>query len=428
MSAKIKNSNRRHFQKGVRIACFAVIAPFLFVFLFGLARFVFAPYEEGRDQDLLYHPEPVPAEQNAFCHIVPLVQHFETNEISLDLFQVEDGLIAEESVTAAAALAAEHPELFRAFYDLAKYKYCQVPLIEDMPLFEQDLNFSTAISMIDLGKASLCYVECLMREERAEEAADCLLAHARLGQKAHRDSYVLAVGMLASALKSQVLTTVLDNLSRGSFEFDQHQILLKIVERCQDDEGWINMVKGEYMSMKYPLTQLDPFGWGGFPGMYDKSITLQRYEDFWCQTISAFNDPDAVQPDYLDCYPYGKSPTSLGWCRMFLSGNSVGELLICVGIPSISGITDRKWKQSAKADLIRLYVATWEFYEEHGALPETLEQLVPAQTAELPRDPFNEAGGTYGFDPSSQEISSTGHNSNENVLKISLGFLSPPMD
>jgi len=395
--------------------------------------FIAAPEVEVHDEDLLYYPEPVPDEQNAFFHVNSLLQGLESNNISLNSFSWCDGEPSEEGMVIIAELAEENPKLLESFSTLAQYDHYQIPFDEEAPLYSQDIFSSWPISpLISLSGYSLHYIEFLMRAGRLDEATSCLQAHAYFGHMIQKDSYALVSGMIGAAVRGRAVSALQQNLLQGRFEFKQCQVIQDVIDMCLDDDVWAHMFQAEYMFSKEIIEDLDtgaiynddspveklPLMLDKLPGLYSKPRTLQRFGSFYNGMVSACYDPNAEVPEVAVFQGFRM-------VRAFFSGNCVGELLFQIGTPSVASVVKKKWEQDAQAELIKLYVAVWEYYDDNGMLPGDLTQLVPAYISELPRDPFG-TGGSFLYEPESKEIYSAGIDQSEKKLKgltMSLGFV-----
>ncbi len=419
-----QTSEKRKLKKGLKIGCLSVRALFLVLVLVVVARLLIPASDvEVNDADLLYDPEPVPEEQNAFFYINSLVESFDSNNISLGVFELEDELSAEKAVAEVEALDVKQMAVLRAIYDVADYDYYQVPFDKDAPLYAREI--APILPIYSIGQSSLCYIEFLMREGRDDEALECLRTHMRFGQMLQDGAYNLVAGMIGGAVKSQALHMMKHNLSEGRFEFGQRQAIGEIVDICHNDDVWMQMFRGEYASVKESYDDIDmsectgsasifkglPWSLAACPGMYNKSRSLHQFAEYCEELFNAIYDPSVDVPEVV--VP--------GMTRMFFSGNLVGELLFYIGAPSFGAIVDHKWKQDAQADLVKLYVAVWEYYEKNKALPDNLTKLVPEYISELPHDPFGESD-SYLYAPQSKMIFSAGKDDDER-LSILLGFV-----
>jgi len=428
-----KKSKRRRLLK---TGCLSLVVLFLILVLAATAWVFYITSGEPEvvhDEDLVYYPEPVPKEENAYFVLQPIIQNIESNNISLSVFSLCDGP-SEEGIAAVDEFTAKHPELLKAFYATAEYDHFQIPLETGIPFHEQVMDAALPLPVFTLNGYLLHYVEFLIQADRQEEALECIQVHAHLFQLMQKDAYSLVIGMFGKAVQLSGVNCLQQHLSQGTFMREHHQPIREVISFYESNGVWAQMFRSEYSCMKSSIqSMLEEFTLESqsklpllqraqcvlFPVLFNESKTLNRLAGLHRQIIASFSDPGVPFPDVSMEMTFQKMS------RQFISGNLFGELLIYIGMPSLGNLHGVKWRQNTQAELIKLYLVLWDYYEVEGELPDNLTRLVPKYLPELPRDPFG-AGGSFLYEPKSKKISSAGVNQSEARLKnltISLGFV-----
>ena len=422
---------RRGCLRALKVGCLGIIGLFLLLVIAGTAWFFYVTHDVMNDvvvhdEDLVVTFKNVPDEKNGFFVLQPVLENIESNKVDLSVFQLTNRVPTEEAVAAVSSFNLEHPEYLKAFYGAAEYERYRIPIDESVPLYE--LTPSRIIPLYKLSCCSLSYIESLMRADRQEEALLCLKSHTRLGQMTLNDAHEVVTGMIGLATTSDACNLLARHLSEGSFGKELRPEIQALVYNLRENSDYSRMVKAEYSIAKAMCANLSEqidkekirrgipetakvSRFGRY--IYSEPNTLKDFETFYRLLMESCSNPES-QLSF-------QKPSLLS---IFFSGNAVGNMLYYISVPSFVGFGDLVLEQKTKVELIRLYLALWEYYGRQGTLPADLESLVPAYLPELPRDPFGR-GASLQYDPQKKLISSAGdERSNKGSdLKISLGFV-----
>lgn len=417
--------------RAFKVGCLGIIGLFLLLVIAGTAWFFHVTRDVMSnvavdDNDLICSFKNVPEAENGFFVLQPVLENIESNKVDLSVFQLTNGVPTEEAVLAVSSFNLEHPEYLKAFYGAAEYERWRIPIDESVPLYEQAPP--RIIPLYSLSRCSLSYIESLMLAGRQEEALRCLQAHTRLGQMALNDAHEVVTGMIGLATTTDACDLLARHLSKGSFGEDLRTNIQTIVYNLRENSDYSRMVKAEYSKAKAMCADLR------------ESIDEERIRRGLSETAKdprfvryIYSEPNTLK-DFEICYrllmescsnPDVQLPISKrSIFSMVFSRNVLGNILYYISVPSILGVGDLVLEQKTKVELVRLYLASWEYYGKQGALPANLEALVPTYLSELPRDPFGR-GASLQYDPQKQLISSVGNKrlDKQSDLKISLGFV-----
>jgi hypothetical protein len=279
--------------------------------------------------------------------------------------------------------------------------------------------------LITLGNLSLCHIESLIRANKYSEALDCLRSHIRVGQMLMKDAHGFLTGMLGRAVVNNACDLLSHHLSQGTFQKKNKPALQSVLSSVPGNGDYLQMVRAEYSAMKGVLAsavknippQIPARLWRY---VFNESLTLKQTEHYYREMIGSFSNPNSREPTIKKRTEPSKGET----CRLLLAGNVAGDLLYYIGMPSIKNAGWVVLNLKAKKGLIGVYLALWNYYDEHGALPTDLEALVPTYLPELPRDPFGR-GASFQYDPQKKLIFSVGNERSDKRtdLEISLGFV-----
>ncbi len=122
------------------------------------------------------------------------------------------------------------------------------------------------------------------------------------------------------------------------------------------------------------------------PGLWQPNRTARWHAECIRAAISETDAPSSTRPsaalvkmsEYCDAVP---------WPRR--AQNLTGRVALPIIVPTLDPLNLSKHRIRASLRLTRLYLALRMHQLEHGALPETLAQLVPARLLALPIDPFD---------------------------------------
>ncbi|MFA6174407.1 MAG: hypothetical protein WC334_08945 [Kiritimatiellales bacterium] len=421
--AEIK-PERRGCLRAFKVGCLGISGLFLLFTMAGTAWFFYMTREVTvHDEDLIYVPTPVPEEENGYYILQPVLQNIKSNNVALSAFELTNGIPSEEGLAAFPAFAEKHPEFLPAFYAAGQCRHYQVPFDVTIPLLEQSLN--PPLGIYSVSRYSLCHIEMLIRDGKQEEALQCLKAHMQLGQLLMKDAHVLVAGMFGRAVAENACDLLSHHLSQGTFQKTNKPAIQSVLSAVPVNSDYLQMVRAEYSTMKGVLasavTNIPP----QVPSqlrryVFNESLTLKQTEHYYRAMVDSFSNPDISEP----AIKKRAEPSRGEVCRRLLTGNVVGDLLYYIGMPSIKNAGWDILNLKAKKGLIEVYLALWNYYDEHGTLPTDLELLVPAYLSELPRDPFGKES-SFKYDCRERTISSTGGglSNDRSSLKINLGFV-----
>ncbi len=426
MDAKnIKEHKKSKCRRILKTGCLSVVVLFLVLVLAATAWFFYVTSGvEVHDEHLIYEPVHVPDEENGYFTLESVRQAITNSELDFNVFCVTNDILSDETLSALDSFEKKYPSVLDSLYSVAQYEFCQVPLDDGIPWIMQ--NHVSVSGLISLSQVSLCHIRRLIQQGEMGSALECLGSHLRIGQMINADAHNLLTGVLGFVLAKTGSDLLIDHLSDGTFSSEYKGDVQSLFVLLRDRSDWEQMVRSEYSYVRNTLVSQnkeDAYSEGfrrrQYRFLYNESVTLKWMEICFSKMLKSCRDPSVEQAVCL----IESEPSLVQSALMFFSGNYAGQMYYAIFMPSTS-VGHRILVQKANVELIGLYLAMWDYYEENGELPDELMQLVPDYLSELPVDPFGE-GGSFLYDSQEKVIRSVGAECPEKKksLEIRLGFV-----
>jgi hypothetical protein len=245
-------------------------------------------------------------------------------------------------------------ELSLANEDRAQPPYLRWPALAE-PLLEGDLD--DALAVVTLGG----------RIQRARQAA---LVHAMLGLSLQQRGLERTLALVPSAAVTP----------------GQARDWIATLDTARPDgESWGRVWAGEYWQMRGTWVwalehEAASSGWPPSSYVLHPNRSLQRLADLFRE----LQRDSAVVCAKLR--PREREEYRTQQVARVLGPNSIGEILLAVAAPSFDGLQRRRCALESTFSAAQLAIALEAWRDEHGDLPEQLEQLAPAYFTVLPVD------------------------------------------
>ena len=377
MKRRNKSTNRR------RAGCLSVLALFLLTLLVVAGWFYNVVREvEVHDEDLVLPFENVLDEENGFSALGDLA--IRVSEQMLDAIRITNSIPTAANLLVAQQFIEAHPNVLETFYATADYSYCQARYDDSIPLrFTDGLHLA---GVMLLGELSLCHIENSLQVGRTAEALDCLQAHLRIGQMINAGTHELIGGSVGLLLNDIAKDLLMAHLSQGTLKDADCARLQAMMFDLETGNDWSRMFRAEYCSAVSVVQSLGEdvqalsFGSNLF---YNESKLKKRFADYCRETIESI--------DHADRHPiqkaYAREDSAVQSVRDFVCGETVIRYLFNLVMPKLHLEVSQIYSSCMKDDLLELYLALWCYEQEHRALPERLEFLVPDYLSAVPTDP-----------------------------------------
>gem|GEM_PF-2675846 len=110
--------------------------------------------------------------------------------------------------------------------------------------------------------------------------------------------------------------------------------------------------------------------------------------------IAFVDGPPGDQKYYAKVDAFLSDKSKLHW---YAAGDIVGRVFVLAITPAVTHAKTRYHAYQATLRGTQIFLAVCAFRQEHGQLPKTLEELVPAYLPKLPADPFAQDGQTFRY-------------------------------
>lgn len=278
----------------------------------------------------------------------------------------------------------------------------------------------------------------LFRQGKQKEAFDLSMKIVQLGQIMEDSGGPILHYLVGSAVKADGLKRLRQMCAKTALRPDQ---LISYARRLDvhkaNHTGLTNAVKAEYQVSVKGLEEigsgktlgtnstLAPFALSlGMKPIFNLTKTKMLLSRPSRTCLESIPQPFNRMP-LLKLSP---SPTNTSVLRMFLKGNAVGEILVGLLLPSWERVLSRKCQENVAASATQLVLALKAYHSEHGALPESLDELVPHYIASVPPDDFDGKRLRYSkekkliWSVGSDLIDSGGQEFDQNKQKLDLPF------
>ena len=386
--------------------------------------------EGASDDDLKVARLSIPAEDNAFTHL---------DRATRALAWPKDEGEHEDRVEQILAARAWHgdwvDDVLRAnVKSLDHVRRTLERVVFQPPAFRTpDDEMEGLTEWPRLGK--LLALEAWSHAHRGESLASLQssLAVVRLGhqvQNAH--SGMLLHAMIGDALQEIGLTAMRNTLPLLEIEPEEARKVIAALESLRfDPESWARMWAAEYQLMKHTLLRAgEEFGAssndtagernplsGLRPGSYvfHPNRTLAMYGD----VIRSFQR-DANQPCH-QLTPPALPDARTAWHKLglLLLPNGAGRVLVAFAAPNFHRYQLKRCVGTTHISATQTMLALRVYEMEHGALPPSLDPLVPRYLPRLPMDAF--AGARLRYRPEERMLYSIGSDFEDHGGRLAIG-------
>ncbi len=223
---------------------------------------------------------------------------------------------------------------------------------------------------------------------RAEALVDFERA-ARLGHRVEAaEGGALLHGLMGLEMRSLALDGLRDfALEAPLSEPEARELVARLDDLRTGTNTWPRVWAGEYRALRAALVD----GWGGD---LDAAANWALHPNRTLNRFAAHFDHlarESARPCTQMVIPRmrGEDMTFLRKLRIFLAPNGAGEVLFEVGRPDARRVHERRCLVDTKLGAVQATLAVRAHEARHGALPASLDQLVPDLLPAIPRDAFD---------------------------------------
>lgn len=360
--------------------------------------------------DLALNKVTVPVADNAYFDLLKL------DQATVDVSGVTDQLGFINGVLAGVQwdqavvddALAKNAEALGYFADAAKKSSYQFPAYAD-PVNIDPINFLSLGSVHTIGRLAALKAVNLQKQGKEAEAFQQALTMTHVGTVIEHSRTPLVgflVGRRIEALGSQTLQRLLTDTKLTS------AVLVPYAAQIQNSgtmsEDFSNAFKMEHMfrigyieeavQRNHPdiknvveeYQQAIPWRlWTPRSYYFQPNKIISEWNDIDRSILAASTTPCAQQaPEIQPPAPYSTNMFRF-WLRLYFLPNAIGQLLHEVGFVSLGSARTVLCNDEALNSATRTLIALKAFSQDNGALPITLEQLVPTYLPSLPIDPYD---------------------------------------
>jgi hypothetical protein len=390
---------RRKPPKGCSIAFFVLL---LFIIL--LYVFVYSDTREmPDDSDLRLVYEDIPDEENAFAHLMTAAANIDLTpeeESCLDTAD-RDGFWDAELAEAIVAKNEKAIEEYKAALACTRSQAPPVHALDMEPSPEPE-----GIGLKELKRVLEQHVRSIHASGDEEAAFDAALDLVRCGDLIKRSKGNTLAFYIGSAIQRDGLDLLTVSLADTALDPGQLGRYIAALEPFTDDgEAWANMYRGEYTSAALmaqdifgsQVRQIAPDGSG------DESAQQASTQGAW--SIPFIYQPRKTTRMLAESYrplvdnttgPYCEILRSLpepveygGFFSMMLTGNALGSMVCSLVTPVMGDTPQRMCLSRTDISATQIIIALKCHEMKTGALPESLDELVPEYFEAVPLDYFD---------------------------------------
>jgi hypothetical protein len=361
------------------------------------------------DKELQFPRASIPAGSNAFDVLQTAASHLWWSEKQSDqLYNLVRDTNWDDAF--AATVLATNREALAGWDAAVKLPDFQVP----------ESNFGALTPYLaqwkQLAQVAEIQENVLLHNGQDKEAFDKILDHVRLGQRMQNAHGPLIDYLVGTAVRSMGLNQMQHWVGKMHLTPNQLQDYIRQLGLNPDQESvaFANTIKAEY---QYQIGMLDAFRQGKITNS-DSGDYHPRAMRFMpllnvSRTKALFAQADLILvKDAPHHYNEAKLPDQdldqSGPVRMFLSGNSVGQIMYSWTVFSVVTSLAKKSQADVQLQATRTILALRAYQLTNGKLPSDLNALVPEYLDSVPVDDFD--GQPLRYSPDRKIVYSVGQN------------------
>jgi len=380
-----------------------------FVLLYGFLMVRLSIPATVNDKELQFPRASIPAGSNAFDVLQTAASHLWWPDKQRDqLYDLASNTNWND--TLAATVLATNRESLAGWDAAIKLPDFQVP----------EFNYNDLAPFLaewkQLAQVAEVRENALFHSGQDKEAFDKILDHVQLGQRMQNAHGPLIDYLVGTAVRNMGLSQIQHWAGKTHLTPNQLKDYIRQLGLSPDEESvaFANAIKGEY---QFQIGMLDAFRQG--------KITNSDSEDYHpramrfmpllnvSRTKVLFAQADLILvKDSPRHYNEAKLPDQdldqSGPVRMFLSGNSVGQILFYMTMPAVIPSLAVKSKNDTQLQATRTILALRAYQLTRGNLPVDLSALVPEFLDAVPVDDFD--GQPLRYSPGRKIVYSVGQN------------------
>jgi hypothetical protein len=390
----------------------------VFILLGGLVvylKFIVRDIPPIDDSDMKIVEKSVPEKENAYPLIIQTVGYMRGSsktQFAKDLWKALDNI--KNGVPINEKQFYKDVNKFKkqldAIEQISKMKYAKGPQL-NKPTDPQP-NY---LRIMELSKLRNAIAKHDFSNGNKDEAFTTVLDMARLGRLVEQPDggSSLINTMIGIAVKNIALLAINDFLDTGYLPDKSLNATNELSNIYESDSVWTNSMKHEYLLLK-PFVQNYSYKDIGFINslIYKQNRLIMLSHDIYTSRIkeSTGKSVSEIKPFQFEFTPAGYPAPRL--VRLiFDSGLSFNRSMffLSMGFTDIlSTAINKKFNSDCFIDLTRLRLAILGYQNDHGELPESLNNLVPKYIDVLPNDRFD--GKNLHYDRKRKIIYSVGMN------------------
>ena len=380
-----------------------------FVLLYGFLMVRSSIPATVNDKELQFPRASIPAGSNAFDILQTAASHVWWPEKQRDqLYNLARDTNWDEAF--AATVLASNREALAGWDAAVKLPDFQVP----------ESNFGDLTPYLagwkQLAQIAEIRENILLHNGQDKEAFDKILDHVQLGQRMQNAHGPLIDYLVGTAVRNMGLSQMQHWVGKTHLTPNQLQDYIRQLGLNPDQESvaFANTIKAEY---QYQIGMLDAFRQGKITNSdsgdyHPRAIRFMPLLNV-SRTKALFAQADLILvKDAPRHYNEAKLPDQdldqSGPVRMFLSGNSVGQIMYSWTIFAVVPSLAKKSQADTQLQATRIIFALRAYQLTHGNLPSDLKALVPEFLDAVPVDDFD--GQPLRYSPDRNIVYSVGQN------------------
>jgi hypothetical protein len=383
-----------------------------------IAPRVYPPADAVNDQDLIYHPQKIAENQDAYKALLPLLQEIRNQNIA---GQIETLRKSEKSleIENTKNLLENYSVLIGNTSKVLELDALQIPLqnkigVQKSERYSRELRVLSDLLALNAWKQ--------LHDGKMDLAPREIIKLSKFGyllQNSDGDPFFFAVGMVA---KEKATFLIEQWVGQSNSKSKVYLDTLREFERYSDNSGLGKSLRVDYTRIANTLREVvaDSLRENSYffdlywktswrlEYFFDENATLGEMAKYYRREINNLKGPfSEIRHEKLVKY-------SNSFYREIdlLLGNRIGKIFLETIDPNFGYLVEKKFMLDTACTLVETLLGVKGYYMNNHAFPSSLQQLTPAYRPKIPQDPFD--GRELRYSPKDKKIYSVGPDFQDN--------------
>lgn len=379
-----------------KVIIFALLLMTLFISYVLLSYILAARYVEVKDQDLIYYPQKIDDNKNAYIVLLPTLRQIKNQQLYTETESLPKGE-KDVDLEVARKLVKKDSSILPILSKSLTLDSFQVPQMQ----YAKEVNPERFTKeLLFLYKLAFLNIRVLIDEGNLRAAEQEIEKFIKYGHLLQNSEGGMIYTMIGTSVKDRALDLVQEWTFKSTLDANYYKHLLEVIEKYSDNSGIANSLRIEYTTS---VNLLRNFVEDTIKDNPEYNALFERYKKNPAQMRFLYNE-NATVNESAKYYrqeianlngPYSDIKHKSDYSASLISGNPMGKLLLQIVQPRFDSIIKRKFKLAAKFNLTKLLLALKAYYTDKNSLPSALEELVPTYIKTIPTDPFDNKSLKY---------------------------------